>query len=803
MPAHAANLSDKRRGHENRICYNCNKVGHIAKDCPEPRKPRRMREQNRHDTWKTRLKSFAASFTAESSTDWDEQKLDDHVETMLSSWPVSSEGSTEEELDQQENQLDELPNNSSEERSDKLSDNPAILGSGAGIQAPTEFGYEHFHIAAYHAQIGEQHPIAEKLKEQFLDAEDCLTHVWPAEFQILQQHAAARLDPILRERRLLHGMGEIDLPQADLEWILLQAAWLVSFLSSPAEEVVEQLIWTYYAALEEGDEVAEALQEAVYQMMDIPEEAKAISVIALYPRVLHELQQMVLPTFFRPEEIAPEVPETDVSSTHGDKEQRGTQSWDSCTVDELRELAQAAEVGENYKILSQIQKVLMSRAEGRTQDELTTSSGETPTDESPPTAAEAKPTEPEPSSAEKRSATDTGQNIAWKYLLYTARNKDGHKTYAVWVLQDCPKQAPEGARLVMKFRRVYTALNHLSQMKRLGNKQQTQNWIATVTLYDPLKTLPKEIMDKYRVETGVAFDQWRPRGPTELVREAGGKDHSENSSKPKESGGPTLSLEARKSEVLEKPIDTSTATGTDREPARVTAVTADDKDTRNDLEGTASAVSTRTAPIRYSMAPFRNDDASSKVRRMKTFLESMDHVGAYVMVLVDGDEKSAPLQHTWLYDSGASVSQISGAAAARLWSLLRPVGQAFIRCDTATQSTVVERSLCMLKGCRIVDLSRGNASVSVSTHVMINPDLRVHPFILGLNTMCDLRLSASMRTERVTDEVGVTYQLLSYAKAIDWDTSSGGLASPLKRRSFCTNRSETRDGGTNGDSAGR
>ena len=32
---------------DEKVCYNCGKVGHIAKDCPEPRKPREDGDENK------------------------------------------------------------------------------------------------------------------------------------------------------------------------------------------------------------------------------------------------------------------------------------------------------------------------------------------------------------------------------------------------------------------------------------------------------------------------------------------------------------------------------------------------------------------------------------------------------------------------------------------------------------------------------------------------------------------------------------------------------------------------------------
>ena len=54
--------------HEGWTCYNCNKKGHIAKDCPLPRQPRRMRNQNKQQIRRQSLKTFVASLLREAPT---------------------------------------------------------------------------------------------------------------------------------------------------------------------------------------------------------------------------------------------------------------------------------------------------------------------------------------------------------------------------------------------------------------------------------------------------------------------------------------------------------------------------------------------------------------------------------------------------------------------------------------------------------------------------------------------------------------------------------------------------------------
>lgn len=269
-----------------------------------------MRGQIKRQSWTQGLKTFAATVLDQQNSDKLATTIDDQVKALVSSWVSSGESSAEdgeagEQVGQttEEDRVGQQPSESLEE------EHPAVLGSGTEIHNPEEFGYkyEHFHIAGYHADIKEEDPVAAELKELFLSAEDCIEHMWPAEFQVLQRHAALRLDPILEQRRVQEGLHDITVQQEDLEWMLMQAAWISVYVDSPLEEITEQLLWSYYAAVRGRTHVAEALRESVTQLLEIPEEDRNVSAIALYPQVLAALQRFLQAACFTlPEESVPE-----------------------------------------------------------------------------------------------------------------------------------------------------------------------------------------------------------------------------------------------------------------------------------------------------------------------------------------------------------------------------------------------------------------------------------------------------------------------------------------------------------------
>ena len=71
--------------------------------------------------------------------------------------------------------------------------------------------------------IANTDPVVEELVDQFLEAEDCLSHVWIAEFLVLQRHdVEERLSLVLAQQRAEEGLTRISIDQEGLEWNILQ-----------------------------------------------------------------------------------------------------------------------------------------------------------------------------------------------------------------------------------------------------------------------------------------------------------------------------------------------------------------------------------------------------------------------------------------------------------------------------------------------------------------------------------------------------------------------------------------------------
>ena len=258
----------------------------------------------------------------------------------------SEEDSNEGSLEEDDKEDQELPANpvhveptpvESNHDPDETDHVAAMTGSGANLEVSEEFGYENFHIVNYHSGISAADPVARELRQQYLDADDCLNHIWPAEFRILQSHAVARALPLLQSQITYSEWANSCLTQGDIEWILLQSAWLSVYMDVPAAEMVQELLQVSLVATEKGQVVSETMHSTIQELLQAHEVDKAISVVALYPAILKVLQSMLDKDFLRTTEAnAP-------SSTSGQREKPWQQELQDLSMAELQHFAVEAE----------------------------------------------------------------------------------------------------------------------------------------------------------------------------------------------------------------------------------------------------------------------------------------------------------------------------------------------------------------------------------------------------------------------------------------------------------------------------
>ena len=166
---------------------------------------------------------------------------------------------------------------------------------------PEDYSYENFHInemASMHSSIiGMDNPLAYQLREQFLSAEDCMGHQWPAEFAILQRHVARGLQSTIHKARLREGYHNSPLNLETIEWIVLQSAWLYLYTGRTVTETLVDLLSVAHEAVDQRQLLDQRLKSRVVACYLEPAEEQRISALMLYPEMSKSLEAMLQESF--------------------------------------------------------------------------------------------------------------------------------------------------------------------------------------------------------------------------------------------------------------------------------------------------------------------------------------------------------------------------------------------------------------------------------------------------------------------------------------------------------------------------
>ena len=166
------------KGTDDRDCFNCGEKGHIAKDCPHPKRPRRMRTQNKRAIWRNRLTSFMAELTKDEVgpfTEEQQQSMTQQVDAMVAAIPVLEGGEEEDEGAHLSNPVQEDPIDTSktttpaeQELAEHQQEIQALTAELQEREVDTqEYGYENFYIqevSAMHADVSMEDPVAKFLQ---------------------------------------------------------------------------------------------------------------------------------------------------------------------------------------------------------------------------------------------------------------------------------------------------------------------------------------------------------------------------------------------------------------------------------------------------------------------------------------------------------------------------------------------------------------------------------------------------------------------------------------------------------------
>ena len=276
----------------NRRCFNCDQMGHIAKDCPQPRRARQHRpgwkkrmpalvtelrtlpqDQQTSEAWQQVISSFMAH------TDFSKDLNDDnqqHEATDASPHPASGS-----QLDANNNQVVDKPDIEHHDANDDT-DTPQH-------QEDAElYGYHAYHIGA---NVGHLRPTTSVSQphQVTLCMSELLQHQWPEQLSQWSDHCQRALLPWLHKICRRGGEAQCDLQGKTTRLIIFACAWCLAYLGSPLLRSFEELL---RLALESGEAAHQTVLGSLEELISVSGDADEITVIQLYSSMVKSLRTM-------------------------------------------------------------------------------------------------------------------------------------------------------------------------------------------------------------------------------------------------------------------------------------------------------------------------------------------------------------------------------------------------------------------------------------------------------------------------------------------------------------------------------
>ena len=298
----------------------------------------------------------------------------------------------------------------------------------------------------------------------------------------------------------------------------------------------------------------------------------------------------------------------------------------------------------------------------------------------------------------------------------------GEHRYVIWAGQVASSKR-SGVKAVKFTRHLHVAKNHVRQA-HVGSGGITVRLPPDLTLYDPQGiTSTSEAKNLQVVRTSsLTYSGWLESLESKGQRWARVRppppNHSEDDQEPEVEGLPSV----------------------------------DNQEAKSELSGSEEA-GEQLPPQEITMAPYRLEALKGKKRSPSQaekpvfqLLKSTKRIGVLLDIWV-GKEL---VPTSWMFDPSCEVSQISWAMAQTVWPSITPLGSARLRCTMATSSGVADLQLGRLFPVRLADFDCEDVkSEEFHLDVMINPSLKAHPCILGLNSIYLLQIKADFESQTV------------------------------------------------------
>ena len=345
---------------------------------------------------------------------------------------------------------------------------------------------------------------------------------------------------------------------------------------------------------------------------------------------------------------------------------------------------------------------------------------------------------------------------------------EGQCRYCLWADEGRTVRR-KGLRLVKVTNRLETARNVVYQAAVKGGKKVAETVMAELVIYDPEGRIDiREVgRTSFVRDPHLTFDQWvktlpdqTPPGrdpppmtsPNKSTTEGeSAREEACNTTEDTDPDKETLTLTLRQEPGNSPPGGADSRTSSSTDPASTGALLPKNgaKQNENSGEGKggsegkedSSLPEMNQAPTRFEITSGGRTHGEGAANPVTKLLQRTKTMGSLLEAHIAG------LRHTnaWFHDPGCEISQISWKAAQECWSSLTPLGSARVRCCSTSSSTIMDLQLYRLKGWRLCNSSTGDKGPEWSIELLVNPLLKVHPYILGLNTIKQLRLVVDHR----------------------------------------------------------
>ena len=757
---------------KNKRCFNCDELGHLAKDCPKPRRPRRQRPKWRdrvqslmaeldcsthdpnaaaehHDKWADTLHAFVTSVR------WEEEPLHpDEVANIEESEgaPASTNDSSGAEVSASAARMHPVV---APQVDDSVQVQPQSVNAA----------YEAYHIGGHAGSLlAAPSTLSAPTKryrsyettEELFHMVDLWDHQWPDPLRRWVSHTASALMPFLHKMVRREGKSACIIDDSTLSLIILSTSWLFAFLSSPLNLTFLEL---FELSQSESDSPSELIIGRLQDVVDIDGKDQDVPCATLYSSMVSSFRQMSQDEFggdimalYHPDDVStdpdPTVtaavwnipgPGEDFPVSKGPVS-KGTDNVQPTppspatvagTTGPLiaapgpRTAAEGVLVTDSETIAGPGSSLQQTGSETQTQKE-----------------EDAEPENTGLSSSEDSDVGAPPPTITVLKIRHFPRR--GCSSFVLWVGQVSGSKE-KGIKAVKFCSNLFVAINHVRQT-HIGVGRITERLPTDLVVFDPDGAIDPSKFKNVTVaqDPSLTYASWLERFEDKSARAA--LDPSVDAAevdvvtprRVRHGGDPTTPATAEKTPVEVTPIAGPESVDPTEDSAKEGELEGKEESDESG-DGAASEESLRNVPLRLSPLKGHRAKISASERPVMNLLQRTKRLGSLIDAWIGGDMRPS----TWLFDPGCEVSQISWATAQSIWKDIKPVGSARVRCTMATTSTVTELQLCRLAPFVLTDLDKSTVRSPVfEIEVLINPALKVHPCILGLNTICQLRLVA-------------------------------------------------------------